>query len=167
MWVSGSQIIRKQMVNYMLMLQYPLSLNRNWHLLMQLPHMTWSEISSFLCNNMALIRCQGTAQKDVNLNYVPIIIVSLKQGIYFCALQPTAVMSSWHARLGEIAYYNCEYANPLLRKQSISELPDSHNHLLLGFVRTRVLMSRSRLNNGATHGGWHFDIHRDFNTRGC
>ena len=26
---------------------------------------------------------------------------------------------------------------------------------LLGFVRTRVLMSRSRLNNGATHGGWH------------
>ena len=24
---------------------------------------------------------------------------------------------------------------------------------LLGFVRTRVLMSRSRLNNGATHGG--------------
>ena len=38
--------------------------------------------------------------------------------------------------------------------------------LLLGFVRTRVLMSRSRLNNGATHGGWHFDIHRDFDTRG-
>ena len=37
---------------------------------------------------------------------------------------------------------------------------------LLGFVRTRVLMSRSRLNNGATHGGWHFDIHRDFDTRG-
>ena len=37
---------------------------------------------------------------------------------------------------------------------------------LLGFVRTRVLMSRSRLNNGATHGGWHFDIHRDFYTRG-
>ena len=36
---------------------------------------------------------------------------------------------------------------------------------LLGFVRTRVLMSRSRLNNGATHGGWHFDIHRDFDTR--
>ena len=29
-----------------------------------------------------------------------------------------------------------------------------------------VLMSRSRLNNGATHGGWHFDIHRDFDTRG-
>ena len=27
------------------------------------------------------------------------------------------------------------------------------NMLLLGFVRTRVLMSRSRLNNGATHGG--------------
>ena len=44
-----------------------------------------------------------------------------------------------------------------------------HTHryrLLLGFVRTRVLMSRSRLNNGATHGGWHFDIHRDFDTRG-
>ena len=38
--------------------------------------------------------------------------------------------------------------------------------LLLGFVRTRVLMSRSRLKNGATHGGWHFDIHRDFDTRG-
>ena len=38
--------------------------------------------------------------------------------------------------------------------------------LLLGFVRTRVLMSRSRLNNGATHEGWHFDIHRDFDTRG-
>ena len=38
-------------------------------------------------------------------------------------------------------------------------------NLLLGFVRTRVLMSRSRLNNGATHGGWHFDIHRDFDTR--
>ena len=37
---------------------------------------------------------------------------------------------------------------------------------LLGFVRTRVLMSRSRLNNGATHGGWHFDIHWDFDTRG-
>ena len=37
---------------------------------------------------------------------------------------------------------------------------------LLGFVRTRVLMSRSRLNNEATHGGWHFDIHRDFDTRG-
>ena len=42
---------------------------------------------------------------------------------------------------------------------------DSVKHSLLGFVRTRVLMSRSRLNNGATHGGWHFDIHRDFDTR--
>ena len=38
---------------------------------------------------------------------------------------------------------------------------------LLGFVRTRVLISRSRLNNGVTHGGWHFDSHRDFDTRGC
>ena len=44
--------------------------------------------------------------------------------------------------------------------------PETCPHLLLGFVRTRVLMSRSRLNNGATHGGWHFDIHRDFDTRG-
>ena len=58
----------------------------------------------------------------------------------------------------------------LLKASDINSRPiyfvGKSNFLLLGFVRTRVLMSRSRLNNGATHGGWHFDIHRDFDTRG-
>ena len=48
----------------------------------------------------------------------------------------------------------------------MNDIPNANDFFLLGFVRTRVLMSRSRLNNGATHGGWHFDIHRDFDTRG-
>ena len=55
------------------------------------------------------------------------------------------------------------YCYPLNIWPWLSDYPGSS---LLGFVRTRVLMSRSRLNNGATHVGWHFDIHRDFDTRG-
>ena len=52
-----------------------------------------------------------------------------------------------------------------IQKRALMFVLDDYTSLL-GFVRTRVLMSRSRLNNGATHGGWHFDIHRDFDTRG-
>ena len=68
----------------------------------------------------------------------------------------------FHVRLisKQIAHpYICSRIGYLVSQLSLAML-------LFGFVRTRVLMSRSRLNNGATHGGWHFDIHRDFYTRG-
>ena len=45
--------------------------------------------------------------------------------------------------------------------QWIQKVFSSHDLIML-----LLLMSRSRLNNGATHVGWHFDIHRDFDTRG-
>ena len=77
--------------------------------------------------------------------------------------------------LGEVSHMPCyimgDYNIDLSKNELHPPTEKFHevmysNSLLLGFVRTRVLMSRSRLNNGATHGGWHFDIHRDFDTRG-
>ena len=68
-------------------------------------------------------------------------------------LHPT-MHCDWILLPSPLQFYSCFHVSYIM------------SSLLLGFVRTRVLMSRSRLNNGAIHGGWHFDIHRDFDTRG-
>ena len=66
----------------------------------------------------------------------------------------------------KMGLHGCTHYTVMDFKSNVMLETTTASILLLGFVRTRVLMSRSRLNNGATHGGWHFDIHRYFDTRG-
>ena len=125
------------------------------------------------CKNILLQRSHNLGVWNYSLKSSTAYVILLRVTLYTAGHLHAAVPHCLHSRAPivhtAVPRENNEHGCVYLRCRAVCKLPgcvEGHPWLLLGFVRTRVLMSRSRLNNGATHGGWHFDIHRDFDTRG-
>ena len=71
----------------------------------------------------------GHSTKRCHLDACAYYHCVLKTGYLFLCTWTHCSYVFLACQVGWIAYYSCEYAIPLLIKQSISELPNSHNHL--------------------------------------